>query len=278
MTARVSRLPAIDPRFVGGVIAVALLVALNVYLFLLTDWSMLRGDPGADWTIFGEAGRRASSGGDLYAVEDAYAFRYSPLLAHAFAALHLIGPLAWRALHVAAVASLAWVDTRLALVTLLAWPFWFDVEAGNLMAFTFVLAAWALAGRGWAIGGFFILGLLVPRPLALPIIVWLLWKHPAWRLPFVGLFIVHAAAVLATGWGPAWVAALAASTAETGSALNFGPSRLIGSIWIPIGLVLAGILTWRGRLGLASLAASPYWLPYYFLMPLLDLRRDPRRG
>lgn len=34
---------------------------------------------------------------------------------------------------------------------------------------------------------------------------------------------------------------------------------------------LAIALTWRGRLGLASMAASPYWLPYYFLMLLLEL-------
>ena len=38
-----------------------------------------------------------------------------------------------------------------------------------------------------------------------------------------------------------------------------------------IGLPLAAWLTWKGRLGLASLAASPYWLPYYLLMLLLEL-------
>jgi len=47
----------------------------------------------------------------------------------------------------------------------------------------------------------------------------------------------------------------------------------MGSLWVPIGLVLAAWLTWRGRLGFASLAASPYWLPYYLFMPFLELRR-----
>lgn len=46
-------------------------------------------------------------------------------------------------------------------------------------------------------------------------------------------------------------------------------------VWVPIGLALAAWLTWKGRLGYASLAASPYWLPYYLLFALLELvRRD----
>ena len=59
---------------------------------------------------------------------------------------------------------------------------------------------------------------------------------------------------------------------------NYGPSRFIGLLWIPIGVALAVLLTWRGRLGLASLAISPYWLPYYFLMLLLEFApaRQPR--
>lgn len=277
MTARAERLPPVDSRLVLLAVGGVLLLALNAYLMVLTDWTMLRGGAGADWTIFGEAGRRIASGGELYAVEENYAFRYSPVLAHAFGLIAAIGPLAWRLLHLAALGTLFWLDRRLALVALVSWPFWFDVEAGNLVTFGFVLAAWALAGRGWAIGGFLALSLLVPRPLMAPISVWLLWKHPDWRLPFVGLFTVHAVAVALTGWGPNWLAALAASTAETSSVLNFGPSRLIGAAWIPIGLAIAALLTWRGKVGLASLAASPYWLPYYILMPLLDLRRSRDR-
>jgi hypothetical protein len=41
---------------------------------------------------------------------------------------------------------------------------------------------------------------------------------------------------------------------------------------VPIGLTLAAWLTWRGKLGLASLAASPYWLLHYFLILMLDTR------
>ena len=266
-----------SPRVLLAVVAATLLVLLNFYLFTLTDWTMLRGGSGADWTIFGEAGRRAVEGGALYAVEDNYAFRYSPVLAYLFWAIVPMGALAWRVLHVAAVGALALHDRRLALVTILSWPFWFDVEAGNLMTFVFVLAAFALAGRRWAIAAYLVAAVLVPRPLMLPIAIWLLWQHREWRWPFAALFVVHALVVAVTGWGPAWIGSLAASSAEIESVLNFGPSRLIGWWWIPIGLTAAIILTWRGRLGWASLAASPYWLPYYFLMPLLELRRESRR-
>ncbi len=275
MTSSAPALPRLSTRAVAAGAVVVLLVVLNFYLFTRTDWTMLRGGSGADWTIFGEAGRRALDGGALYASEDNYAFRYSPLLAYFFAAISPIGALAWRLLHLAAVGALAFADRRLALITLIAWPFWFDVEAGNLTTFVFVIAAFALSGRRWAIGAFLLATLLVPRPLMIPIAAWLLWRHPEWRLPFLVIFAAHAVSVLVTGWGPQWIAALAASSTEMGSALNFGPSRIIGSVWVPIGLAGAAILTIRGRLGLAALAASPYWLPYYFIFPLLELRRPP---
>lgn len=248
----------------------ALLITLNVVLLSLTSWTMLRGGAGADWTIFGEAGQRAIHGGALYASEDNYAFRYSPLLAYFFAIIAPLGPLAWRALHVAAAASLALRSPWLAFAVLVSWPFWFDVEAGNILVFVLVLAVWALGGRSWAIGGYLGLLLLAPRPLMLPVAVWLLWKHPQWRPRFVILFVVQAALVAFSGWGPAWIGGLIGSSAEIGSALNYGPSRLIGLAWVPIGLAIAAYCTWRGRLGLASLAASPYWLPYYFVMLFLE--------
>jgi hypothetical protein len=268
------RIRPTDPRTVLVVAGVAVLATINFSLFTLTDWSMLRGVDGADWTIFTEAGRRIREGEDLYAVEADYAWRYSPFLAWAFIVIAPIGATVWRLLHLAAALTLP--NGWLALATLLSWPFWFDVEAGNLVTFAFALAAWALHGRSWAIGGYLGLLLLVPRPLMLPVAVWLLWRHPEWRGRFAVMFAVHAVAVALSGWGPEWIAALLASTDEMTSGLNYGPSRLIGAVWIPIGLAIAAILTWRGRLGLASVAASPYWLPYYFLFALLELRSNRR--
>ena len=279
MTAQLAHRRLWAPRLVATLAAATLLVLLNFYLFTLTNWTMLHGGQGADWTIFGEAGQRAIRRGALYAAEDNYAFRYSPLLAYLFAVIAPMGALAWRVVHVIAAASLALRWPWLAAAVLASWPFWFDVEAGNLMILVLVLAAWGINGRGWAIAGFLVIALLAPRPLMLPVALWLLWKHPEWRLRFVGLFAIHAVLVGVTGWGPAWMGALVASSTEMGSALNFGPSRLIGVAWVPIGLCLAAFLTWRGRLGFASLAASSYWLPYYFLMLFLEFpgvrERDP---
>ena len=102
------------------------------------------------------------------------------------------------------------------------------------------------------------------------LLVWLLWKRPEWRVPFAAALMVHVAVVVALGFGPAWLGALL-HAGEGTSVADFGPAALIGTLWVPIGLVLAVFLTWRGRLGMASLAASPYWLPQYLLMLLLDL-------
>ena len=40
----------------------------------------------------------------------------------------------------------------------------------------------------------------------------------------------------------------------------------------PIGLAIAAYFTLKGRLGWASLFASPYWLLHYGMMLLLELR------
>jgi hypothetical protein len=153
---------------------------------------------------------------------------------------------------------------------LITFPLWFDIQTGNLMIFVAVTGFWAIRGSRMAIGLFLLLTLLVPRPLMLPLAIWILWTRPAWRLPFVGLFVAHAAIVIVSGYAGEWLDALFRVGPELTSDYNYGPSRFIGLLWIPIGIVLAAWLTWRGRLGLASMAISPYWLPYYFLMLLLE--------
>jgi hypothetical protein len=45
----------------------------------------------------------------------------------------------------------------------------------------------------------------------------------------------------------------------------------MGQWWLVVGIPLAAWLTVRGRVGWAALAASPDWLPYYLLMPILEL-------
>ena len=256
-----------------------LLVVLNFWLFTVTQWHLPAG-PAADWTSFVEAGRRITSGGDVYSVEADYAFRYSPLLAYVFAFLAPMGVLAWRLIHVLALAGMVMVERRLwpmALLLAVSWPFWFDIEAGNLMTFVVVSGALALRDSRWGTAAYLVFALLVPRPLMLPLLAWLLWQRPQWRVPFLAMLVASILLTVPTGLLGTWVGALVNSADEVGSILNFGPSRAVGPAWVPIGLVLAAWLTWRGRLGLASLAASPYWFPYYFAVLAWETVRPTRK-
>jgi hypothetical protein len=114
--------------------------------------------------------------------------------------------------------------------------------------------------------------LIVPRPLYIPILLWLWFKEPRFRRLMLGTAMVIALLTIATGFAWSWLQVLAQSGDEIANTLNMAPSRFIGYAWVPFGI--AGMV-WalrRGRIGLASLLASPYWLPYYFVMVLLDLR------
>lgn len=228
-----------------------------------------------DWRNYTTAAERFWTGG-LYEVTDIYAFPYSPVLAMAFGAISSIGATAWRVSHVAAALALPSWPMRVAVLA--SWPFWFDVQHGNVVTFVVLAAAWAIRGNRAAQFSFLALAVLMPRPLMLPIVVWLLWDERSLRLPFVGLAIGHALAVVFTGWGEEWIRYLAfGASGEIDAVWNIGPSRLIGGWWIAIGLPLAAWLVSRGSLGLASLAASPYWLPYYLLFAVVGGREQTVR-
>lgn len=225
-----------------------------------------------DWMIVTNAGERIAAGLNPYAtLVDAThsAFRWSPVAAWLFWVLSPLGALGWAALHLLALA--AFRSWRLALVAGVSWPFIVDLLGGNAMIFVVVIAYWALRGKPWAIGAFLVVTLLIPRPLMLPLAAWLLWHHPEWRSRAVAIFAVHAVAVLLVGWGPEWIARLVDSPADIGSDFNVGPSRFIGSWWLLAGIPLGVWLTVRGRIGLAGLSVSPYVLPYYLLMAVLEL-------
>ncbi|MGH2428482.1 MAG: hypothetical protein ACRDGV_06285 [Candidatus Limnocylindria bacterium] len=267
-------IPRISRVVLLGALVAAALAVPNAILVGRSLEVVLAGLPAVDWHHFVEASRRVTDGG-LYDISANYGYRYSPVLAYGFALLVPLGDLGWRLLHV--VAALALPNWPMRIVALASWPFWFDVEAGNLMIFVLLAAAWALQGNRFATVAFLALTIAIPRPLMLPIAVWLLWKRPEYRVPALAIFSVHAVAVLATGWGPEWVATLQHSGNEILSPNNLGPSRIVGMAWLIIALPLAAFLTWRGRIGFASLLASPYWLPYYGLMPIVELGRRERR-
>ena len=252
---------------------VAIAVALNLLGVGAIIWLMAQGQNGQDWNFYVEAGRRAWAGLPVYEWSASYEFRYSPLMAYFFGILAPIGVLGWR---IVSLASLLVLPRRLALVAAASIPLWLDLYAGNVLTIIFVLAACAIAGKRWAIGGYLVATALIPRPLMLPIAAWLLWKYPAWRLPFACFITVHVLALLLLD-GDGWLRTFIEGRSDFMSHFDFGPARVIGVVWVPIGLALAGWLTWKGRLGYASLAASPYWLPYYPLMLLLELRPRDRK-
>ena len=256
----------------AGTAGRALLVAIwtaNLILVLITIYGFFASNAGHDWAIFVEAGRRAASGG-LYRWDSSYAWSYSPLLAYVFAVLTPIGYVGWSALHVATLAALR--DRWLAFVTLLSWPFWVDLYNGNTMVFVYVAAVLAVRGSTVGITAYLLLSLAMPRPLMLPVLIWILWKQPKWRIRFAALAVGYAILILLSGQANSWLHALTGvSDAVAISSRDIGPAVVLGGLWVWIGAVLAVVLTIRGNLGLASLAASPYWLPQYLMMGMLEL-------
>jgi hypothetical protein len=254
-------------------VAVILAIAIpNLAAAIATIRTLLLDGYAFDWTNFLRAADRFPDTG-LYEFADTYAFRYSPVAAWLFGLIAPMGLLTWRLAHLAALAFLR--DWRLIALVLVSYPFWFDVETGNLLTFVAVAGVAALRGSAIGTGMYLALFLLVPRPLALPLAAWLLWQRPEWRLPFTVMFVAQAVVVALIGLIGPWFEVLLSSSSEFHADLNLGPTAVIGAWWLVVAVPLAVWLTWRGRLGLASIAASPYWLPYYFLMLLLEL--VPRR-
>ena len=222
-----------------------------------------------DWWLIEEAGRRE---GAMYVWEQGdpdYLYRYSPLLPYLTAPLTLD---VWRLLHLAVLPLLPW---RIAVAMLVFAPFWLDLAHGNFLTFALVFGWLALAGSRWAMAAYFALALLIPRPLMLPVFAWLLWKRPESRPIAAAVVAVNLALLIPTGELVSWVMALSQGGDVIASEFNWSPSRFLGAWWIPFGLVLGAWLTWKGRLGLAALAISPYVLPYYLVMGWLELRQRP---
>ena len=263
------------PLYWQHYVRIVLVAAFLIVTTPLTLHSMSNvGSVGFDFEMYGEAARRYFDGG-LYASTDTYAYRYSPVLAPALIGVEWLGISLWRALHVVALLALP-LTWPVRLMLLVSWPFWFDVSTGNVMVFLVLAAAWAVRGNRYATGAFLVAALLIPKPLLLPVLAWLLWQRQEWRRPFIVMAVIHGVAVLATGWADEWLYRLVASGDEMGLSINLAPSRFLGWWWMLVAAPLAVWLTVKGRLGWASLMASPYWLPYYLLLPLAALERHDR--
>jgi hypothetical protein len=164
----------------------------------------------------------------------------------------------------------------LILLTAASVGFWADVVFGNTVTFVFVAGVLAMRGSRLGTIGYITLCFLIPRPLQLPLLAWLLWSRPQWRMPALAMFAAHAALVLATGYADDWAAmVLAIGGQQVPGWANWGPSQLIGIQWLFVGVPLAVYLTRQGFVGLAGVAMSAYVFPQYFLMALADLERRP---
>jgi len=224
-----------------------------------------------DFENYVEAARRFPLG-TMYEWQYPYGYHYAPQLAPVLGALAGGGILIWRLAHVAALALLP--SRRLALLLIVSYPFWADVNTGNLMVFVLLAAAWAYRGNGPATAIYLVMCVLIPRPIMLPLLAWILWQRPGWRWPFVGMVALAVLTALPTGYLGDWINSFQASGAkDIANDFNLSPSRFIGPLWVIAGIPLAIWLTARGRLGWASMAVSPYLLPYWVQMLGLELVR-----
>ncbi len=257
------------PIWLAAAFLVSILLAVQTIAALVTIPVVREG--ATDFETFRAAGDLIAAGRSPFLEPPQY--RWSPLAAYFFT-LPLTLPV-WWALHFAAVALLR--DWKLIALVATSWPFWFEIDVGNAVTFTAVAGYFALRGSRAGELAWFALALLVPRPLVIPLTVWLLWKRPHTRLPALVLLIASIAGAALTGYGGEWVARLLESGGDVANFWNLAPSRFIGYLWWPAAFALGAWFTLRGRLGLASLAISPYILPYYGLMLLLEaVPRRPR--
>jgi hypothetical protein len=275
-------------------IALTGLWTINGIFLVITFAAFLYADVGVDWDIFTEAGRRFYDG-NLYTWEG-LPYRYSPLLAPLFGLLAPIGYLGWSLLHFAALLTL---PRKLALILLVSAPFWNDVYNGNTVTFAFVAAwhalgtmpAWkssavaatgrsesrssnrppqstASAGIAAAIP-FLVLSVLIPRPMMLPVLAYILWTRREWVVPFALIAGASLLGAYLVGWLEPWVLGELRNVGRPEIKADFGPAAYIGAWWYPVALGLAAWATVRGWLGVASVLAALNLTVTYPMMLLL---------
>lgn len=244
-------------------VALAIYVLVNVPLV-----GYVVGLAPVDWRVLADA-PAAFFRGDLYRPADV-PFLWSPVSALLMVIIAPIGFYGWAALHVAALGLLR--DRGLILLAAVSAGLWADLALGNTLVFVFVFGVLALRGSRFGSIAYIVLCALMPRPLQLPLLIWLLWQRPQLRIPATAIFIAHAGLVIATGYGAEWLGALMTTAdQQIAAGPNWGPTGLIGAAWLVAGVPLAVLLTRHGLVGLAGLAMSPYLFPQYLLLALVDV-------
>lgn len=230
----------------------------------------LRPAPNADWAT--SWWPLASWGSAVYE----HPWRYSPVLLPVAALVVAGGPWVLGAAHLVVLATLTRLGFWMLWLVALSAFFWVDLLVGNVFTFVAIAGAFALAGsRGGALL-FLVMTLLMPRPVQIPLGLWLLWKRAELRTPFAIAFGVHAVGVLASGLAGPWIGALFGSLSQASEPFALGPGRLLGAWWVIIGIPAAALMVWRGSARVAALAglvASPYLLPQHLLMGVIAVPR-----
>lgn len=187
-------------------------------------------------------------------------YLYSP----AFALL--VSPLAWlpqdvglglwRLGAIAALVAATWRAWPLGLLVFCIGPLWQnDLAAGNVMAYATALMIavirWPSVGTAVAYAVFVA---VVPKPQFLPVLAYAFWRVSEARLPIIGAGFFGLVMLAWPGYLPALMAQ---------SSRQMAPPMLPFAVMAPVvlGLTLAGFRFPR-LLGVASLLASPYALPY----------------
>jgi hypothetical protein len=236
----------------------------------LTAYTALILVPFGDWNVWAEVPDRLANG-TLYEHSGAYTWAWSPIAAWLIAVVVLpMGPWLWGASHFAALLLLP--QGRLVLLAASSFPFWLDTLMANTFTFAAVTGFVAWRGNRWAAVAYLALLVLMPRPVQVPLAVLLLWRDRWLWLPFAAMVAIGVATTLASGYAADWARVLIGIGAQYPSPeFNLSPSRILGPAWLLAGIPLAIWLTWRGRPGWAGLAVSPYLVPQYLLVLLLEI-------
>ena len=257
---------------VGLLILLAVLAPLNFLgIWVLSGSSQVGVAP--DFQQYVSAVDRYFDRLPLYGPE--WKWRYSPVAIPMLAPALAAGLLGWSALHLAALAFVR--PWKLAVLIGLSWPFWVDVVSGNSVVFAAVAGIAGIQGSRVGVYAYWWLSLLMPRPVQLPLAVYLFWKRADLRRGLLVMTAVNVLGVVIVGQGAEWLSYLAARGAEnTGAVFNMHPAAELGALWLVVGVPLAAFLTWRGWPGVAGVVLSPSLLAQYLLMLFVPPDRRPR--
>ncbi len=244
------------------VVILAALAPLNFLgIWILAGSSQVGVAP--DYQQYAAALERFIAGDPLYVPWSQW--RYSPVALLTLGPFISLGLAAWTVFHLLAVLLIR--PWWLALLFGLSWPFWVDVVSGNTVTFVAVAGIVAMRGSGAGAYIYWWLTLIIPRPVQIPLALYLAWKRPELRRGFVILTAVNLVLLLIVGQGAEWISYVLARGAEnTGAVFNIHPAADLGMLWLIVGLPAAVILTWRGFPGQAGVVVSPSLLAQYLLM------------